>query len=116
MEQLEKTFPTEKDVNGFFFESAEDEEMNIRTAVYENGSKVKQSVLSNGKTAVVRELKGKDSIQISRLMGKDKERYSSASITLATKIDGMEYVIEDIENLKMKDYNLLVAMNSDLNF
>ena len=110
------TYPTVLNEEGFFFENADDHELGIHTKIYPNKSKVKQTKISTGINACVRSLKAKDSSEMTRLMDKDKDRYLMAMITVATTFDGTKLPIEDVENLSMKDYQLLMGMCSELNF
>lgn len=111
------TFPTTPDTEGFFFDSAEDQSMQIYTKVYENGNKIKKSLLpASGKAAIVRELLAKDAKLITRHMGGDQEKYNMACIAVAATFDGNPLPVEEIERLKMKDYSRLLSMYQDINF
>lgn len=112
----ENTFPTTADADGFFIESDSDNVMNIYTKLYENGNKVKKVTLSTGKVAIVRELLGEETKNITRFMDKDPERYQMAGITVATKVDDQLQPIEFYEKMKMRDFNKLLSMYQDLNF
>ena len=112
-----KIYPTQPDADGYYFEDESDEGAGIKTKVYENGNKIKTVVLpSSSKTVVVRELIGKDTKEVSRFMGGDQERYPMAIATVATTIDGTKQIFEYFEQLKMKDYTLILSMCKDLNF
>jgi hypothetical protein len=110
-------YPTCPDADGFYYESEEDKTLGILTKIYENGSKVKQAVLPQcGKTAVVRELTAKETKDIQRYMGNDKDAFLMSAITVATTIDGEKQPFEFFDGLKMKDYNRVMSMYGDLNF
>lgn len=109
-------FPTTADDQGYFFDSADDQESGIITKIYDNGNKTKTATLKGGDIAVMRELTGKDTKNIARFMDKDNEKYTLSGITVATSINGKPEAIEYFENLKLKDFNRLVLMFGDLNF
>lgn len=114
---LPDAYPTAPDAEGFFIESEDDGELGIKTKTYDNGNKIKQTILpKSGKTAQVRELTAKESKDIQRFMGGDKDKYTTAAITIATLVDGEKQPFEWFEALKMKDYSKLLSMFSDLNF
>jgi hypothetical protein len=80
-------------------------------------NKIKQAFLPGcKKTAIIRELLAKDTKDISRFMDKDTEKYQVAAIAVATTLNGEKQPLEVIENVKMKDFNLLMGMYQDLNF
>ena len=120
----EKTFPTAPDEEGFFTESEYDDVLDIRTKVYENGNKVKKVPLSGGRTALVRELIGRDSRKAkeiasthSRKNGKeDEEDYADAVAALATKVEGQDIIFEDFLGYKMMDYTRIKHAAQSLNF
>jgi hypothetical protein len=116
MSTEQTTFPTQPDEQGFFFESVDDQEKGIKTRTHENGRKVKEYVLKDGRLSVVRSLKGKDNREIKKYMGNDPDLYVSAGITIATTIDGKKETLEFFEDLDLKEYNVLTSMFSDLNF
>lgn len=112
-----KNYPTAADADGFFFENADDEILDIRTKVYDNGNKIKSVLLKSiNKTAVVRELIAKETKDIQRYMGGDKEKYLQAGICTATTIDGNKETFEFFDTIKFKDYQKLMSMFQDLNF
>lgn len=59
----EKKYPTEPDKEGFYFKNADEETSGILTKDYENGSSVKKVMVSNGQTAIIRKLKGRDMVE-----------------------------------------------------
>jgi len=110
-------YPTAPNADGFYYDNAGDELNGVATRRYENGSKVKSVVLPEcGKTAVIRSLKAKDTKEIARFMNKDPEAYMMAAVTVAVTLNGEKQPIEVIAELPLKDYNLLMEMNGDLNF
>jgi len=113
----EKAYPSAPDENGYYFSSEEDEALKITTKDYPNGGKTKTVMLPVcKKLAVVRSIKAKEAKDITRIMGKDPELYQMSVITVSTTLDGKKTIIEEVQDLMFKDYQLLVAMNSDLNF
>jgi hypothetical protein len=83
---------------------------------YENGSKVKFVLLSNGNVATIREGKGKDVERASMESEGDKTKYLSSMMAATTKINGRGITMYDLADLPMKDYfNIQVAF-SELNF
>jgi hypothetical protein len=116
-EENTKVYPLQPDAEGFYFEDAGDEELDITTKLYDNGAKVKKILLpSCGKLAIVRSLKAKDSKLIARFTAGDQEKYLMASVTVATTLDGAALPFEKFEDLSLKDYTRLCSMNNDLNF
>ena len=109
-------YPTKPDADGFFFENEEEEKKGISTKEYENGNVVKKTKLKKGRTAIVRELLGKDNKDIVKLMGDKTENYLNAAISIATKIDDKPVFMEDIDFMHMKDVNRLTEMYQSLNF
>jgi hypothetical protein len=114
--EVVKSFPTTPDGDGYFFESDTDEQMGIRTKIFENGSKTKTVTLPDGKVAVVRELIGRDTKSIARFQGNDQERYVNAAVAVATTIDGKPETFEYYQGLKLKTLSKLISMCGDLNF
>jgi hypothetical protein len=109
--------PSKSDTNdGYFFETEIDRELGIRTKLFDNGNRTKTVSLFDGKTAVVRELTGRDTKSISRYQGQDQERYMIAAVAVATTIDGKAEIFEYFEGMKLKSLNKLIAMFQDLNF
>jgi hypothetical protein len=100
----------------FYFADKDDEVMGIETHVYPNGNMIKRLKLSNGKSAVIRELKGMDMTEVEKLTDGDTSKVFPAIIAVATKIDGAGIVMEDVLQYKAKDYNRLKIAASALNF
>jgi hypothetical protein len=115
-DQKTVSFPTSLDADGYFFETEIDQELAIRTKLFENSSKTKTVLLFDGKTAVVRELTGRDTKSIARFQGQDQEKYMIAAVAVATTIDGKAETFEYFEGMKLKSLNKLIAMFQDLNF
>lgn len=109
-------FPTEKDAEGFFFETEAEKELGISTIVYDNGNVTKKATLSNGSVAVVRTTFGRDNKEILRRINGDGEDYINGQISVATTIDGKPALFEDIQSMKSKDINKLAVCNQALNF
>lgn len=117
MQEEQKIYPSSTDTEGYFFETADDEASGIRSKVYENGSKTKSAFLKGiGKTATVRQLKAKESVKVRNVMGKDPEQYQMAVVTVATKFDDQQAIIEEVSELLFPDYSVLLTMCQDLNF
>lgn len=112
-----RIYPSPESDDGFFVETESDDELKIFTKVYPNGNKVKKIFLPlMKKTVLVRELIAKDTKEIFRFMDKDQEKYTMAAITVGSTVDDSKQPFEFYEKMKMKDYNLIVIMFSDLNF
>lgn len=76
----------------------------------------KEITLPSGKKAFIREGKGRDSQQALKIIGGDSTKYLSAMMAVLCEIDGKGVVMEDIEDLSLKDYNVLLAEFTELNF
>lgn len=115
METLTKT-------DNWFFEDDSDKELGIETLIYDNQSKVKRAKLSDGKTlAVARELKGRDMKQVDRICNGKKDEYLPALMITAVKsVDesGAEsnWTLEELDDLKGKDYTTIKVLATTLNF
>ena len=111
------TYPTPPDVDGFFYESEDDFSQDIFTKIYPNGNKIKKTLLPHcKKEAIIRELIARETKEVARYMNKDPEKYQLACITVSLSLNGEKQPIEDIENLKMKDFTRIMGMYQDLNF
>ena len=111
------TYPTQPSPEGFFYENENEASQEILTRVYDNGSIVKQVKLPKcGKLAVIRSLKAKATTEIRRFMGGDADKYEVAVVTTAATLDGNKMTIEEIEELPLKDFQLLLSMCGELNF
>lgn len=104
------------DFQKWFYEDESDETMGIKTMTYPNGSKIKMAVLSDGRTAQCRKLKGKDQMAIQRITDGDKTKLQNALASIATKIDDKPIVVEDLDELWYPDYTKIIAMSSNINF
>ena len=87
------------------------------TKEYENGSKVKKVTLSNGNTAIIRMLKGRDFVEAKKRMQADNTLdMETVGMALATKINDKkqppEYYLDD---LYQNDYVLLFMAYGYLN-
>lgn len=111
-----KSNPYEEKIGEDYTASEADEAMGIKTRKYENGSITKSCVLSDGRKAVCRRLRGKDRIIIKRIIGDNKERMEDAVIAVSTKIDDKDLVLEDIDELWFNDATVLQAMALSINF
>lgn len=112
-----KVYPTPTDSDGFFFEDEMNEGMQIESKKYENGNEVRRVTLSNGTVCIVRELTGKEiGMDVARLTGGNKDNYQFAMVAVATKFGEQGKTLEDILDMKGKDYTRLQAANSQINF
>ncbi len=103
--------------DGFMYASEDEKSLGIQTKTYDNGSIVKKVKLPHSKRdALVRMLKAKESVEVSRNMDKDPEKYQMAVITASTTLDGKKAIIEEVKELSFKDYQILMLMNNELNF
>jgi len=112
-----KTYPTPKDQDGFFFEDEAEEARGIKTRIYENGNRVKNVTLSNGKVAIVRELTGKEVMEARKYDGgkADDARIVNIVAAIATNIDGKNIVPEDLETFKARDFLKITSCSVLLN-
>lgn len=116
---IEKIYPTNPDVTGWFYESEEDESFGIRTNVAANGDITKAVKFSDGREAIIKELTGNDIMKATKMVGdknKDNSKVILAMMCLATLADGQIIPMEDIGRLKAKDYTKLMAAYSAINF
>jgi hypothetical protein len=117
-----KTETTEKFEKDWHFANPDDTIMGIETAIYKNGNQVKRFTLSDGRVAVIRELLGKDSMQIDKsVMGENnadlrEEKAMHAMFHFAVKVDDKQIPIEDFGTMKMRDYNKIKLAVQSLNF
>lgn len=112
-----KTYPTPKDSDGFFFEDEANEAMAIESQTYENGNEVRRLTLSDKTVAIVRQLTGKEmGTDVTRLTGINKDDYQYAMVAIATKFNGEGKTLEEVKEMKGKDYIKLQVANSQVNF
>jgi len=113
-----RNYPSPADVDGWFTESEDDDQLGVETKVYENnGGKVKRGKLADGREFVCRELKGRDTIQMSKQTKNDEALMVASMMSMAIKVDGVGYVMEDmLDKFKMKDYTKMSAVCTELNF
>lgn len=103
--------------DGFFFEDSNFELLGIESKQYENGHEVRRVKMSNGGIAIVRELTGKESgLDVQRLSGGDKEEAQFAMIALSTTINGTPITMEDVKEMRGKDFNKLRVAMGQINF
>jgi len=111
---------TNQPKNEWYFEDENDKELGIETQSYDNGNLVKRATLSDGRIAIVRELKGKDMKLVDKVSDGKKDEYLSALMHVATKIhDGDKetgITLEELDELKGKDHTKLKIMATTLNF
>ena len=104
----------------WFFE-ADEKELGIETCVYDNGSKVKRAKLSDGNFALGRELKGKDMKLVDRICNGKKDDYLPALMVTAVKSindkgEETNWTLEELDELKGKDYTTIKMLATTLNF
>lgn len=99
----------------WFFETDDEKESGIETKKYDNGSILKRVKLSDGRVAVCRRLKGFDMQEITRQMAGKAENYQNAVMARSITIDEQKIVVDDITQVWMDDYTLLLSIAS-INF
>lgn len=114
----EKKFPTSPDDQGWFFNSEEEHLQGIRSKKYDNGSEIKEVTLKNGRTAVIRKLKGRDFVETKKQIQSDSTLdFETANMSVAVTFDGKqeppEYYLDD---LFQDDYSTLMIAYGSLNF
>lgn len=122
-EKATVSYPTAADAQGWFFENETEQENGISTKEYENGKLVKRLYINRGKTEVIlRELAAKDSKQTAAMAGfvdgkkGDAQDLKYATVHLAATFNGEKMPMEEISNLRMKDFSLIMQANEALNF
>lgn len=106
----------------FHFENEGDTIMGIETATYPNNNQVKRFKLSSGETVIVRELFGRDMMQIDKLLAGEnndelkEEKFFYWGYHFAVKVDGKQIPMEDFGNFKAKDYTKIKLAYQALNF
>jgi hypothetical protein len=105
----------EKPTVEYQFANKVDEESGIETATYANNNQVKRFTISTGEVVIVRELNGKDMMDIDRFVDKQEE-YIPTMLHVAVKIDGKSVPKEMFSQMKGKDYNKIKAQAALLNF
>jgi len=111
-----KVYPIPGSQPEHVFEDANDEAMGIETISYPNGGKSKRVVLSDGRIAITRRVKGKDMIEAGKLAGQSVEKVNAAVAAVATKIDDQPLILDDLLNMWGMDFALISAMSNNLNF
>ena len=119
-EQTVTGFPTAANAEGWYYENEGQKALGIETRD-DDGSIFKRVSLSGGRTAVLRELTGKEMKIAGKIAGRDQDKVEYAMVALASSItdkDGntVKVVAEDLDNWKARDINRLVAANNDINF
>lgn len=117
MDKEKKVYPTPPDQDGFYFETENEEVMEIQTKEYENGNLIKKVPLRKGRFAIVRELDRKELKKVYEIAGgNDKDRLSASLIAMSAKIDDQELIMEEVLEYKAKDYSRLSMAAQALNF
>lgn len=122
--EVVKNYPTTPDAEGWYTVDEGEEALEIETREDDDECVYKRVKLSKGRTAVVRELGGKEMKQAQTMVGKDPQKLVDAYVFLSTTItdkDGKKYpfVMEDLEDVrkfKGKDYNRLTTAAAMINF
>lgn len=116
MEQEKKVFPVDT-TDGFQYLDESDETMTVETKTYENGNVVKRVTLSDGRKAIVRELKAWETEEeASKFHQNNKTMVEMAIATIATKINDQPVIFEDIREMKAKDWNKIKYASALVNF
>lgn len=108
--------------DGFAFLTPADEAMKLESKEYENGNEVIRIVLKKGRTAIVRELKGSELEKVTKIATsgggnpQDDDTYVPALIHVCTIIDGVAVMMEDVNEMKAKDYSAIKLAATRLNF
>lgn len=76
----------------------------------------KQVTLSDGRTAVIKKGKGKHAQNALKVAGGDGEKYITALMAQLVEIDGKRVVMEDLEEMDMKDFMAIQAEFAEANF
>lgn len=102
----------------FFFANKEEEEAGIHTKTYPNGNQIKMVNLKIGKQAIVRQLKGRDAMEVNKRYSAIKEiDYQTHSMAVATTINGEGQPTEFyLDELSQQDYSLILSAYAALNF
>jgi hypothetical protein len=72
--------------------------------------------LSNGKTATIKQGKGKDALKAQKLCAGDSDKYLQILMSLLVKIDGQNITLEDLEDLPLNDFSKVQVKFSEINF
>ena len=126
----EEQYPSVAGPDGYFYENAGMFALNIEKRVDAETDDITMRVkLSGGRTAVVRELTGKENKTAAKIAGitnsknqnANQDKMMNAMIFLSTTItdkDGnkVKFVAEDLDSWKGKDMNRLNTANNLLNF
>lgn len=120
VEKVEKVYPVRGTVDGWVFETKEEETMGVETYIGAE-QKIKRVPLSMGRIAEAIELTGKECKKAKVIAGGQTSMIEDAYAALSTKIinpDGSEtrFVAEDMDKMKAKDYNAILYISSALNF
>jgi hypothetical protein len=99
MEKIEKEFTYTNDL-----------EQEITEVTLENGTVIKKTILTDGRTLEVYPLKWKDQVQIQRLAGDDSEKMVFAMAAASCKIDGKTLPLEDFQELDYMDGVLIQSL------
>ena len=84
--------------------------------IAEDGSRTLSLTLKNGKVVVVRELLAEEIKQATRLTDGDEYKSVFAIISLSATFDGQSMLMEDLQKMKMKEFNRIADVNAELNF
>lgn len=118
MSEIKIHYPAEPDAEGFFYENEDEHNQGISTKKYDNGSEVKKVCLSNGRTAIIRKLRGRDFVETKkRIQADNSQDFETVNMSVAVSFDGKqeppEYYLDDIFQ---NDYAKLTIAYGALNF
>lgn len=102
----------------FVFANEDDQAAGIFTKTYPNGSEVKMVKLRNGSQAVIRQLKGRDAMEVNKRVTSDKDSdYQTHCIAVSTKVNGVTQPAEYyLDELSQQEYTQLLSAYAALNF
>jgi len=103
--------------DGFFYDDESNEQYGIESKDYENGNMIRRCTLSDGSIAIIRELTGSEmGINVNRLSVGNKDLVQFAILSIATKFGEAGKTMEEIMQMKGKDYLKIQVANSQINF
>ncbi len=115
LQDNEQSYPKQTK-DGYYYASTSDEVMGIETKIYENGNETKRITLSDKRIAIVRELKGYEIDKADRLHDNKGHLYLVALASLAVTIDNNPVLMEELQDMKAKDYTKIRTAVAMLNF
>lgn len=113
--KTEQVFPLQTE-DGFYYADQEDQAMGVETKKYDNGNEVMRIRLSDGRVALVRELKAWEVEESEKFHENKTKQVVMGLATLATKIDDKTCAFEDFKFMKGRDWVKIKYAVSLLNF